>query len=98
MKSKILKKFFFTSRRRHTRWPRDWSSVVCSSDLLSYATRERQSLSEDPGRYLTQRARALRSEERRVGKECRIWVLSHSYKVKRISLLERKRLKRDELH
>src|SRR5215208_7699770 len=25
--------FFFSSRRRHTRWPRDWSSEVCSSDL-----------------------------------------------------------------
>src|SRR5690625_7519523 len=25
--------FFFSSRRRHTRWPRDWSSDVCSSDL-----------------------------------------------------------------
>src|SRR5690625_3200246 len=24
--------FFFSSRRRHTRWPRDWSSDVCSSD------------------------------------------------------------------
>src|SRR5207253_8578670 len=22
------------SRRRHTRWPRDWSSDVCSSDLV----------------------------------------------------------------
>src|SRR5207253_7242720 len=22
-------------RRRHTRWPRDWSSDVCSSDLLA---------------------------------------------------------------
>src|SRR5207253_6273131 len=22
------------SRRRHTRWPRDWSSDVCSSDLI----------------------------------------------------------------
>src|SRR5207253_6411821 len=22
------------SRRRHTRWPRDWSSDVCSSDLF----------------------------------------------------------------
>src|SRR5207253_7060724 len=22
-----------SSRRRHTRWPRDWSSDVCSSDL-----------------------------------------------------------------
>src|SRR5215208_6223050 len=27
--------FFFSSRRRHTRWPRDWSSDVCSSDLLA---------------------------------------------------------------
>src|SRR6266508_5717474 len=27
--------FFLSSRRRHTRWPRDWSSDVCSSDLLS---------------------------------------------------------------
>src|SRR6266702_7826580 len=26
---------FFSSRRRHTRWPRDWSSDVCSSDLQS---------------------------------------------------------------
>src|SRR6266511_440663 len=25
--------FFFASRRRHTRWPRDWSSDECSSDL-----------------------------------------------------------------
>src|SRR5690625_7952464 len=23
----------FSSRRRHTSWPRDWSSDVCSSDL-----------------------------------------------------------------
>src|SRR5215510_5401295 len=29
--------FFFSSRRRHTRWPRDWSSDVCSSDLLRQA-------------------------------------------------------------
>src|SRR5690625_5906697 len=27
--------FFFSSRRRHTRWPRDWSSDVCSSDLFT---------------------------------------------------------------
>src|SRR5437870_2460551 len=31
--------FFFSSRRPHTRWPRDWSSDVCSSDL--YVLRER---------------------------------------------------------
>src|SRR5690606_22124270 len=28
--------FFFSSRRRHTRFSRDWSSDVCSSDLDSY--------------------------------------------------------------
>src|SRR3712207_8135586 len=26
--------FFFSSRRRHTRYWRDWSSDVCSSDLI----------------------------------------------------------------
>src|SRR5690606_39409026 len=29
--------FFFSSRRRHTRFSRDWSSDVCSSDLGSAA-------------------------------------------------------------
>src|SRR5699024_3104887 len=28
--------FFFSSRRRHTRSKRDWSSDVCSSDLVFY--------------------------------------------------------------
>src|SRR5690606_40411969 len=28
---------FFSSRRRHTRFSRDWSSDVCSSDLESIA-------------------------------------------------------------
>src|SRR5690606_40806809 len=27
--------FFFSSRRRHTRFSRDWSSDVCSSDLFA---------------------------------------------------------------
>src|SRR5690606_40310196 len=27
------KNFYFSSRRRHTRFSRDWSSDVCSSDL-----------------------------------------------------------------
>src|SRR5207253_5784713 len=31
--------FFFSSRRRHTRWPRDWSSDVCSSDLMNIVRR-----------------------------------------------------------
>src|SRR5690606_40800972 len=29
----VLFLFFFSSRRRHTRFSRDWSSDVCSSDL-----------------------------------------------------------------
>src|SRR3712207_8895490 len=28
--------FFFSSRRRHTRYWRDWSSDVCSSDLSAH--------------------------------------------------------------
>src|SRR5439155_10512628 len=43
-----LPSFFFSSRRRHTRWPRDWSSDVCSSDLPE--TSARSSL---PERYLS---------------------------------------------
>src|SRR6266704_3322783 len=33
--------FFFSSRRRHTRSKRDWSSDVCSSDLQPVRMRER---------------------------------------------------------
>src|SRR5690348_17362195 len=32
--------FFFSSRRRHTRWTGDWSSDVCSSDLGEYLVNE----------------------------------------------------------
>src|SRR5690606_40891765 len=31
--TKDVIRFFFSSRRRHTRFSRDWSSDVCSSDL-----------------------------------------------------------------
>src|SRR5216684_6268013 len=34
--------FFFSSRRRHTRCSRDWSSDVCSSDLTSALHMERK--------------------------------------------------------
>src|SRR3712207_8473090 len=30
-----MNSFFFSSRRRHTRYWRDWSSDVCSSDLVT---------------------------------------------------------------
>src|SRR5207253_6850811 len=81
--------FFFSSRRRHTRWPRDWSSDVCSSDLVESEAYDKCSklFSSHPdlaGIYVTteasmpvvraaQDAHVLRSEERRVGKECRYW-------------------------
>src|SRR5438105_15571182 len=38
----VTSSFFFSSRRRHTRSTRDWSSDVCSSDLLTQAICERQ--------------------------------------------------------
>src|SRR3989475_12436048 len=38
--------FFFSSRRRHTRFDCDWSSDVCSSDLLAGRGRQRHA-----GRY-----------------------------------------------
>src|SRR5207253_5978825 len=43
--------FFFSSRRRHTRWPRDWSSDVCSSDLRAMETFASQRAWNDPDVY-----------------------------------------------
>src|SRR3712207_7601437 len=89
--------FFFSSRRRHTRYWRDWSSDVCSSDLRTDTaphTRQRMSSEERKvlagtlagttiewydffiyaqaaGLVLAPLFLAPRSEERRVGKECR---------------------------
>src|SRR2546422_329500 len=80
--------FFFSSRRRHTRCSRDWSSDVCSSDL-DEARREllpyrftyypddlamltwNSALVVDPTEGDSDVQLILRSEERRVGKECR---------------------------
>src|SRR5689334_23466479 len=86
--------FFFSSRRRHTRWNCDWSSDVCSSDLkdkptdvLAFAQQEGPTaapdvlgdlvISMDTARRQAKRGlyaellHLARSEERRVGKECR---------------------------
>src|SRR5690348_17704490 len=85
--------FFFSSRRRHTRWTGDWSSDVCSSDLLELVGHaDVVAVRREPVRdhALTDLAilerldhpvferhladpfvRLDRSEERRVGKECR---------------------------
>src|SRR2546430_10563015 len=90
-------RFFFSSRRRHTRFDCDWSSDVCSSDLdlgderlegdedrqpveialapggAFLAVEVAQQLVEERERNLSLEAFACqgRSEERRVGKECR---------------------------
>src|SRR5690606_40666642 len=37
LNEKLITHFFFSSRRRHTRFSRDWSSDVCSSDLIFIA-------------------------------------------------------------
>src|SRR5260370_945974 len=66
--------FFFSSRRRHTRFKCDWSSDVCSSDLARTSpTSSRGSSSRMPELWIAGAiiVLALRSEERRVGKECR---------------------------
>src|SRR5437899_12598861 len=68
--------FFFSSRRRHTRCLSDWSSDVCSSDLFVYFIDDRHDRhvvitwcdAHQDNRCV---GRPLRSEERRVGKECR---------------------------
>src|SRR5690606_40945264 len=85
--------FFFSSRRRHTRFSRDWSSDVCSSDLVGLDA----GVVDAAVRALVEVHRIgvaeqvvhvaenlligadqedaqqvfLRSEERRVGKECK---------------------------
>src|SRR3712207_6925270 len=89
---------FFSSRRRHTRYWRDWSSDVCSSDLFPMAMGTRKigpavaagcTMVAKPAGQTPLSMLALaeilqeaglpdgvlnvltRSEERRVGKECR---------------------------
>src|SRR5437868_15225926 len=77
--------FFFSSRRRHTRSKRDWSSDVCSSDLGRTFRCDRLSHTAMFGllHQLSERfARQHRSEERRVGKECRSWWGWYDYKKK----------------
>src|SRR5438046_8322882 len=71
--------FFFSSRRRHTRLVSDWSSDVCSSDLGAFdkfaekAKGKRGTATVDAAflQEIEAWREQLRSEERRVGKECR---------------------------
>src|SRR5260370_12034220 len=39
LRGRMLIFFFFSSRRRHTRFKCDWSSDVCSSDLAAWGRR-----------------------------------------------------------
>src|SRR5699024_11364334 len=83
----LLFVFFFSSRRRHTRSKRDWSSDVCSSDLpkvtpksanadpSEFSEKSIADKSVTPKRILNKVVNTIptkiRSEERRVGKEGR---------------------------
>src|SRR5437762_2957860 len=58
--------FFFSSRRRHTRYIGDWSSDVCSSDLRRPRPRATSVRSKQPSRSsATRRTRPWRSGARR---------------------------------
>src|SRR6266487_1693848 len=62
----------FSSGSRHTIWTGDWSSDVCSSDLrLRRGERGRRSEIRQASSTRSEARRSRRSEERRVGKECR---------------------------
>src|SRR5207237_6593630 len=63
--------FFFSSRRRHTRFKCDWSSDVCSSDLALRCSGVLVFVRAMVGIPSSVWAVDARSEERRVGKECR---------------------------
>src|SRR5205085_6875894 len=85
--------FFFSSRRRHTRFDCDWSSDVCSSDLELVESLcimgpgldgSRQLDGAQPPAITTRDTQldspCLRSEERRVGKESRSRLAKNLYK------------------
>ena len=70
--------FFFKQKTAYEIRPRDWSSDVCSSDLFiepaPVASTEPSRVTLTLERYESPRLQlfcACRSEERRVGKECR---------------------------
>src|SRR5690606_39815035 len=104
--------FFFSSRRRHTRFSRDWSSDVCSSDLptplsqvANVSTPDGMTITIQPWErgMIPEIERGIhlanigfnpmnngesviisvpKSEERRVGKECRSRRATHHYRNK----------------
>src|SRR5690606_40872724 len=73
--------FFFSSRRRHTRFSRDWSSdvslpisdTVWAKMICKYFQHGDKALNIETirNRFTSDKEKPNRSEERRVGKECR---------------------------
>src|SRR6266704_6942489 len=53
--------FFFSSRRRHTRSKRDWSSDVCSSDLAAHARAHSGDRAHPDGAHLAGKPRDRKS-------------------------------------
>src|SRR3989337_4230052 len=60
--------FFFSSRRRHTRCYRDWSSDVCSSDLSPRPSKSPTPNASARGELVLRAVDPERSEERGEGK------------------------------
>src|SRR5690554_8097602 len=83
--------FFFSSRRRHTRCGRDWSSDVCSSDLRLLPRplqwRQLRAMLDPDASGHGLDLRLGRSEERRVGKECRSWWARYHKKKKQAEIV-----------
>src|SRR5437763_14578831 len=80
---RAVRDFFFSSRRRHTRYIGDWSSDVCSSDLnRPCRAHPSPKAAARGGPKFFPRSHKARSEERRVGKECRSRGFAVHYKQK----------------
>src|SRR5205814_6177453 len=88
----------FSSRRRHTRCLSDWSSDVCSSDLLDDRLgrlgpqHQVLQVEDDVGDVFLDAGHHVRSEERRVGKECRSRGWRYLEKTNRSSGMDDNRL------
>src|SRR5437762_14373052 len=95
--------FFFSSRRRHTRYIGDWSSDVCSSDLPRPGDCQARAAAPRRDARGPEHARQrqhlhVRSEERRVGKECRSrWSpYQQKKKTRKEKIRSTKRIKRSQ--
>ena len=74
----VVRVFFFKQKTAYEIKECDWSSDVCSSDLLPFPGKlslkgKIQKMETEKARQSLEKTRrkVLRSEERRVGKECR---------------------------